>query len=131
MTALERARAYFAKDAFATELMGIEIEAVEDGYARCAMPVDSRHQNAEGRVMGGALFTLADFTFAVAANLDRPVTVSLSCQISFLSPPRGDRLIAEARRVKQGRFTCYYAVEVTDGTGAVVAAAGVSGFTKH
>lgn len=131
MTYLERARAYFAKDAFATRMMGIAIAEVEDGYARCEMPLEEKFLNAEGSVMGGALFTLADFAFAVAANLNQPPTVSLSCQVTFLSPPRGARLIAEARRVKSGLRTCYFSVEVRDDTDTIVAVVGVSGFIKR
>ncbi len=131
MTYLERAREYFKKDLFATETMGITIEAVDEGYARCEMELKPMHRNAEGDVMGGALFTLADFTFAVAANLNQPITVSLSCQVSFLSAARGDRLVAEARRVRQGHRTCYYSVEVTDAAGAIAAVVGVSGYIKR
>lgn len=128
---LQRAQEYFAKDAFATQTMGIEIDEVEDGYARCSLVITEGHLNAEGNVMGGALFTLADFTFAVAANLNQPTTVSLSCQITFLSPPRGERLIAEARRVRAGFNTCYYTVEVRDDSGTIVTVVGVSGFIKR
>lgn len=131
MDNLERAKAYFAKDTFSTCLMGTEIEAVEDGYARCVLPLEQKHLNAEGDVMGGAIFTLADFAFAVAANLNQPPTVSLSCQISFLSPSRGTRLVAEAQRVRAGHSTCYYTVEIHDDTGAIVAMVGVSGFIKR
>lgn len=131
MTYLERARAFFAKDEFATKMMGIEIDDVRDGYAKCSLVLRSDHMNAEGSVMGGALFTLCDFAFAVAANLNQPPTVSLSCQITFLSPPRGDKLIAEATRIKSGHSTCYYSVEVTDDTGSIVTVVGVSGFIKR
>lgn len=130
MTYLERARAYFQKDHFATE-MGIEIEAVEVGFARCGLKLDARHFNAEGSVMGGVLFTLADFSFAVAANLGQPQTVSLSCQITFLSPPKGDRLVAEASCVRQGHSTCYYDVRVLDAEGNIAAVVGISGFIKR
>lgn len=131
MTYLERAREYFAKDAFSTELMGIEIDDVQEGYARCSLPLSQKHLNSEGDVMGGVLFTLADFSFAVAANLNQPLTVSLSCQITFLSPPRGAKLIAEARCVRSGHSTCYYSVEVRDDTGTIVTVVGVSGFIKR
>lgn len=131
MTYLERARTHFAQDAFATQMMGIEIDAVDTGFAQCSLTLDERHLNAVGAVMGGVYFTLADFAFAVAANLDQPPTVSLSCQVSFLSPPKGDRLIATARCVRQGHSTCYYTVNVCDETEAIVAVVGVSGFIKR
>lgn len=131
MTNLERAREYFAKDIFSTQLMGTEIVDVEDGYARCSLALCKKHMNAEGSVMGGVLFTLADFAFAVAANLNQSPTVSLSCQIAFLSPPRGKMLIAEAKRIRSGYSTCYYNVEVTDENGNIVTEVGVTGFIKR
>lgn len=131
MTYLDRAREYFAKDIFSTQLMGTEIVDVQEGYAKCSLALCKKHLNAEGNVMGGVLFTLADFAFAVAANLNQPTTVSLSCQIAFLSPPRGKILIAEARRVRAGYSTCYYDVEVKDEEGNMVSVVGVTGFIKR
>ena len=131
MTELERARGFFEKDKFAMKLMGIGIDEVRDGYARCSLTLDERHLNAEGEVMGGVYFTISDFAFAVASNLNQPPTVSLSCQIAFLSPPRGTRLIAEAKRVRSGHSTCYYDVEVTDELGNIVTEMGITGFIKR
>ncbi len=131
MTYLERARAFFENDRFAMGVTGIQIDAVEDDYARCSLALDTRHLNAAGSVMGGVMFTLADFAFAVAANLNQPTTVTLSSQITFLAPPRGNCLSAEARLVHRGHRTCYYEVQVSDESGAVCACVGVSGFTKR
>lgn len=131
MTNLERARAFFKGDTFSTELMGIEIDAVEKGFSKCHLNLTECHLNAEGHIMGGVMFTLADFAFAVAANLDQPMTVSLSCQVTFLSPPRGRTLYAEAICVRQGHSTCYYDVRVTDEEGTIVTVVGISGFIKR
>lgn len=131
MTELERAREFFSQDRFSTQFMGIEIEAVQDGYARCSLALMDKHLNSVGDVMGGVLFTLADFAFAVAANLNQPLTVSLSCQVTFLSPPRGTRLVAEAKRVRSGFSTCYYSVEVRDDSDKIVTVVGVTGFIKR
>lgn len=128
MTELEQARARFAADRYATEATGIELEAVGEGFARCGLTLNTRHVNAAGGVMGGVLFTLADFAFAVAANHRLPTTVSLSCQIAFLRAPHGKRLSAEARCVRRGRSTCYYQVDITDEQGDLAATVGISGF---
>lgn len=69
MDLLTKVREQFKKDRFATEATGITIEAVDENYAKCQLIVEEKHMNAAGSVMGGALFTLADFTFAVAANV--------------------------------------------------------------
>lgn len=119
----------FQDDHFATHV-GCRIEKVEDGYAVCSMKLDETHLNAAGTVMGGAIFTIADFTFAVAANWNRPLTVSQSSSISFLGVAKGTRLLAEARLVKDGRKIAYYSVDVIDDCGNIVAIATINGFKK-
>ena len=78
--------------------------------------------------MGGAIFTLADFAFAVASNCAGTGVVTLTSQISYLGTAKGERLIAEARRVKQGRSTGYYTVSVRDELGNPVAEVTGTGF---
>ena len=90
---LEAVRAYFAADRYAAD-SGAVIEEFGEGYALCSLQVEARHRNAIGAVMGGVLFTLADFAFAVAANWKQPGTVSLHGDIAFLSGVRGERLLA-------------------------------------
>ena len=65
---LTTAREIFSHDIYATETTGIVIEEAEPGHAVCSFSIDKRHLNAHNRVMGGAIFTLADFAFAIAAN---------------------------------------------------------------
>lgn len=130
MESIDRVKEYFAKDAFAS-LTGIVIDTVETGFARCSLSISPKHHNSEGHVMGGVLFTLADFTFAVAANYEQPMTVTLSSQITFLCPPRGDTLVAEARCVRQGHSTCYYQVCIYDSLENIVTVVGISGFIKR
>lgn len=118
MPELNEIRSRFAGDRFATEAAGAAIREAEPGRAVCVMPIRPVHLNANSVPMGGAVFTLADFAFAVAANgfSDR-ITVTQQVSVSFLSAARGSTLIAEARCLKAGRTTCLYAVEVTDDLG--------------
>ncbi|WP_295090470.1 PaaI family thioesterase [uncultured Ruminococcus sp.] len=126
---LAQVQEMFENDRFAT-LNGARITEIGDHYARCEMELDDRHKNALGAVMGGASFTLADFTFAVASNWQKPGTVSLSTNITYLGGAKGSRLIAEAHMVKDGRTTCYYRVDVTDDLGTQVAAVTITGYHK-
>ena len=130
MPTLDQIRACFSGDRFATEAAGVTIETAEPGHAVCSMAVRPIHLNANSVPMGGAVFTLADFAFAVAANghSDR-VTVTQQVSATFLSASRGKTLIAEAKCVKAGRTTCLYTVEVTDELGAQVAHLTVNGYT--
>lgn len=130
MKTLEEVRDMFEHDRFAT-VNGAVIDEIGEGYARCSMDITDTHKNAMGAVMGGATFTLADFTFAVASNWQKMGTVALSVNVAFLGVAKGERLIAEAKMVKDGRSTCYYNVEVTDELGTQVAVVTVSGFKKQ
>ena len=113
----EQARQFFAADIFATETTGIFIEEARDDYARCSLKIDERHLNAAGVVMGGAVFTLADFTFAVASNSGQARTVSMTSNINYLCPAHGPTLTAEANCVKSGKRTCTYIIDIFDADG--------------
>ena len=124
---LEEAREFFGGDLYATEATGIVIEEVGDHYARCSMEITRKHQNAYGGVMGGATFTLADYTFAVASNFRQPQTVSVTSQINFIGMAKGKKLISESRLIKDGRSTCLYSIEIKDDLENKVAFVTISG----
>ena len=117
---IEEARAYFEGDKFATE-NGMTLDEIGESSSVCSMTLTGRHKNANGGIMGGAIFTLADFAFAVAVNNVHRPTVAQQVSINYLSAPRGTRLIARAHQRKDGRTTCVYIVDVTDDTGRDVA----------
>lgn len=124
---LEKVKALFAKDQFASET-GIVVDELSPGYARCSFIIEKKHLNGNGKVMGGAMYTLADFTFALAANADRFGAVSQNLQIAYLSTAKGKQVIAEAKKVRAGRSTCFYTVEVSDDLGNRLAYVTASGF---
>ncbi len=119
---------FFAGDNFALEATGIVIEEVDIGYAKCRLDIKDKHLNARNFVMGGAIFTLADFTMAVAANAGRPNTVSLNLDISYIRPGTPPTLFAVAKCVKDGKNVAFYQVEVTDSEGKTVATVSGSGY---
>lgn len=127
MSDIEKVREQFANDRFATE-NGMVIDEIGDHYAKCSVTLNESHRNAMGGVMGGVHFTLADFAFAVASNWQDMNTVGLNCDISFIGPVKGERLIAEARLVKDGRSTCCYIVDITDDLGNKIAVVQSLGF---
>ena len=127
MTDLERARAAFSGDRFASELVGCVIDEVGPGYARCSLRLGAQHLNLLGRPMGGVIYTLADFAYAVASNFGRDTFVTTSSEIHFLAPATGDTLVAEARQIRFGRRTCLFEISVTDGAGTNIAYATESG----
>ena len=118
---LTTAREIFSHDIYATETTGIVIDEAEPGHAVCSFSIDNRHLNANNTVMGGAIFTLADFAFAIVCNLNRPSTVSSGSNITYLAAPKGDRVTAEATLIRAGRRSCFATVEVRDSEGRQVA----------
>ena len=124
---IEEARAYFERDRFATE-NGIVLEELSLGGAVCSLVLTSRHRNAEGGVMGGAIFTLIDLAFAAAASNVHKPTVAQQVSMNFLNGARGDKLTAKAVCRKDGKTSCVYQVDVSDDLGRDVAQAVVTGF---
>lgn len=127
MTDLEEARSIFIKDTYAMVTTGIEIDAVGDKYAKCSLKLNEGHCNATGQVMGGALYTLADFTFAVAANFKQNLTVTTVSQISYLGPVKGNTLYGESKLIKDGKRNCFYQIMITDDLGTEIAVVSVNG----
>ena len=117
---IEEARAYFAGDRFAAE-NGMVLDELGDGCSVCSLELSERNRNANDSVMGGAIFTLADFAFAAAANNRHRPTVTQQVSLNFLSGSRGSRLIARAVCKKDGKTSCVYNIDVTDDLGREIA----------
>ena len=118
---LDEISAYFEHDRFATDACGCRVLEASHGHAKCAFTIAEHHLNAQGSVMGGAIFTLADFALAIACNVGENPTVSVQSSIEFLSPAKGECLIATADTDKSGRSLGFYTVDVVDDTGVHVA----------
>lgn len=130
MDTIQQAQDYFTKDRFAIDGVGIVIDEVTRGHAICSFPIQPRHLNAHDMVMGGAIFTLADFAFGIAANDGIAPVVTLNATISYLSAAKGTRLIAESTTIKAGRSTCVVDIKVRDELGTLVAVSTMTGFRK-
>ena len=106
---LEEVASYFANDQFATRAAGCTVVEASRGHAVCEMKLTEIHRNATGNVMGGAIFTLADFALAIA------------CNIEYFSATKGEKLIATCDVDKSGRRLGFYTIEITDDTGRRIA----------
>ncbi|MBR2950845.1 MAG: PaaI family thioesterase [Lachnospiraceae bacterium] len=127
MKTLEEVRKIFEGDRFATE-NGAVIEEIGDHSAVCSLNITASHRNAMGAVMGGTYFMLADFAFAVAANWEKMGCVSLHSDISFLGAAKGEKLIAKAVCLKEGKTTACYRIDVTDELGNLAAMVTATGY---
>ena len=117
---IDDAREYFSGDRFATE-NGMKLEELDGEHAVTSLELAPRHRNALGGVMGGAIFTLADFAFAALTNDRERVVVAQQVSINYLVPAKGGRLVAKATFKKDGRSSCVVNVDVTDDTGRDIA----------
>lgn len=117
---LESAREFFYKDKFAVNT-GITLDSLSEDEATCSLAINDDHKNAYGGVMGGVIFTLADFAFAVLSNQIHQLTVAQQVSINYLSAPKGDKLIANATCRKNGRTSSIIIVNVSDDLGRDVA----------
>ena len=118
---LEEIEAVFANDRFATEAAGCRVVSGEHGRAVCSMELADVHRNAMGNVMGGAIFTLADFALAICCNIVEEPTVSVDSSISFFRSTQGAALTATAVCDKPGRHLGFYTVTVEDDLGKQIA----------
>jgi acyl-CoA thioesterase len=93
--------------------LGLERLSIGPGQAIIAMTVQPAMVNGIGITHGGAIFTLADTAFSLAANSYNERTVAAYCSIAFLHPNRlGDRLVATAREVVRSARSGIYDIRV-------------------
>lgn len=116
----EQIRRFLANDKFAVHC-GIELLDVSPGYAKAKMNVRDDHLNGVGTVQGGAIFTLADLTFAAASNSHGTVAVAINVNISFVKAVNKGTLFAEAKETSINPKLATYNVPVTDADGNLVA----------
>jgi acyl-CoA thioesterase len=131
---LEQIRNHYRNDRFATG-NGMVIDSVTEDCVVCSMELSEAHKNAAGGIQGGAIFTLADLTFAVHCNLamvcgeNVGVTVGQSCNISFLKGTKGSRLTAKSTCLSKGRSMSVYRISVEDDLVVPIAEMLANGFT--
>lgn len=124
---VEEAREYFKNDKFAYN-SGMVLEDLGEDFSLCSMELDDRHLNANGGIMGGVMFTLADLAFAALSNNIHKPTVAQQVSINYLSAPKGKILKARAELVKNGRSSTIIQVKITDETGRDIALFTGTGF---
>ena len=94
---------------------GCEAIVFERDHAVCRMANNERIKNELGNPMGGALFTLGDYAFAVASNcVAGRVCVTQSATVSYLRGAKGEWIYAEAVCVHSGKSSCVYTVCLRD-----------------
>ncbi len=111
----------YARD-HASKSLGIRVDQIAPGSARCSMTVRQDMINGHDTCHGGFIFTLADSAFAFACNACNRATVALGAHIAFTAPALlGDVLIAIATEQNRTRRTGVYDVKVVTEDGRDIA----------
>ena len=111
---------FFQQDQYAPH-SNIELLTAGPGQATAKMVLHPHHLNALKTVHGGAIFMLADFTFAVACNSHGTMAVALEASIVFMKAATTGTLWAEAREQSKNFKVGLYVVDIKDDHGDLVA----------
>lgn len=117
---MENIRKFFERDKFAKHC-GVELLDISPGSARARMELTQSHLNGLGMGHGGAIFTLADLVFAVAANSHGTVAVAININISYLKAAAAGMIYAEAVENSLNPKIGSYTINVTDSQGNLLA----------
>lgn len=117
------------KDRFAA-FAGIELVRVQPRYAVAKMDIEEKHLNGVDIIQGGAIFTLADFAFAAAANAGGEITVAINANISYYKASQGRSLLAEAQEAARSSRIVNYKVEVFNELEESIAQVTITGYRK-
>jgi uncharacterized protein (TIGR00369 family) len=125
MNSLEFTREYQKKIPFVT-LLKIRTETLGQGTAQLSLPIEPQFTNSLGTVHGGVIMSLLDVALCTAARTLHPdsvgvVTIDLST--SFVGAGSGERLVAEARVLKDARTMSFVEAEAKNADGSLVAKA--------
>jgi acyl-CoA thioesterase len=118
---MQRLKEFFStEDKFARHA-GIKLVDVGPGWAKASMKIEPFHLNGAGTVHGGAMFTLADFAFAVASNSRGNLAMGINTSMSFVKAALKGTLYAEAKEQSLNTKLASYSVMITDDAGDTVA----------
>jgi len=120
---------FFKRDPFA-QYIGAELLEVREGYAKARLLVDDRLVNGIGVCQGGALFTLADLTFAAAVNSHGQLSLTTNSNITYIRAVPKGYLYAEAHELVNHHRLPYGEVKLTDEAGQLCAVFSSSAYRK-
>ncbi len=105
-------------------MMGMHITHAQDGYARVVMDCTGKC-SPRAVAHGGAIFSLADQAFGIAANCGNIERVAVSVHIQYIAPAHG-ALVAIAERISDNGSCDTYRVMVYEGSRVVAEFEGVA-----
>jgi uncharacterized protein (TIGR00369 family) len=123
--ALQFTRDYQKKIPFVAHLK-VLTEALGQGTARLSLPIEAHLTNSLGTVHGGVIMSLLDVALCTAARTLHPDSVgvvTIDMSTSFIGGGSGQRLLAEARVMRDARTMSFVEAEAKNEDGSLVAKA--------
>ena len=108
------------------QLLKVATDELGEGTATLSLPVEPQLTNSLGTVHGGVIMSLLDVALCTAARTLHPHSegvITLSLSTSFIGAGSGERLVAEARVLKDGRSMSFVEGEARNSDGSLVAKA--------
>ena len=129
MTDVELTKRIFDHDQF-IKVLGAEILELTEEKAVVRASVTESCFNANATAQGGMLYTLADYTFALHANLLHPMTITQCGHIDYVRSAMPPYVTAEAREKVRAGHNTVSEVILRDATGEIVCVCSFNGFVK-
>ena len=101
------------RDQFA-KYVGIELMEASAGKAKVRLKIKEHHLNGVNLVHGGAIFSLADFAFAVASNSHGTMALGINANISYVKAADNGILTAEAIEIAKNSKLATYQINITN-----------------
>ena len=101
----EKVRKGFYEQSF-MNFLGAEITVIEEGFVQIELPYNENLLQQHGFYHGGVVATLADNAGGFAGNTmmsEDEQPLSIEFKVNLLNPAKGEKLIAKARVIKNGR----------------------------
>lgn len=110
----------------AAQMLGIELQEVDDGRVLFQMEPHEMHYNPAGTVHGGVLTTLADTAMTTAVISQLPPgswAPTIELKLNFIKPvtEATGRIFATGRAIHVGGATAVAEVQIRDGEGRLLA----------
>ena len=118
---MDKLKEFFSRNDLFARHNNIELLEAGEGRALASMNIEPYHFNGAGTVHGGAIFTLADFAFAVASNSHGRLAMGINTSVNFVKAAVSGTLYAEAIEQSLNPKLATYAVKVTDDDKEIVA----------
>ena len=93
---------------------GIKLVALEEGHSVVEVQLTRDSMNPQGTAHGGLIFSIADTAAGCACISRGRSAVTLSGNVNYLRPGKGEYLRAEATEQHYGSKTAVYRVTITD-----------------